>query len=108
MLFRRRAARGSLALPLESYIARRVALRVSIVTAAPAIPNPNFVAADAFPLAVAVSQDNLEMVRLLLENGADVNLRIANGATSVLQIAKSESVRQLLQSRGAVSGGQQR
>jgi hypothetical protein len=40
-LFVRRVARGSRGTPLRACIARRIALRVSIVVAAPTVPHPS-------------------------------------------------------------------
>ena len=55
------------------------------------------------PLLVTASQRNhLDLVRLLLENGADVHIQAAGGRTA-LKVAKNEEVIHLLQEYGAES-----
>ena len=65
--------------------------------------NPNLTSTGETALFAAVSSDNLECVRLLLENGADVNATDCDGWTCLF-LLRSESVARYLLERGASPG----
>ncbi|MGD8367772.1 MAG: ankyrin repeat domain-containing protein [Desulfobacterales bacterium] len=55
------------------------------------------------PLMMAVDRDSLEVVRFLVENGADVNARAADGATALSKAKKKDAdpIVEYLQQHGA-------
>ena len=54
------------------------------------------------PLQGAVNTSQLEFAKLLLDSGASVNARTAKGTTA-LDLAKEDSMRELLRSHGGLS-----
>lgn len=58
---------------------------------------------DKSPLMYATSTGKIEIVKLLLENGADINLKDKEGRTA-LSFAKEPEVAKLLMAKGAIGG----